>query len=273
MILFVLLSFLLLVVCSFSFAKGVRPVPPQQPEKQQPIHVPQQEPQPTQTQEPTKLPEPVKAPEPIKVPEPESQIVQVVPKKNNVVVNPILLELELLQAPVGRYSRYNGINTYDDIFKTYSKRFFTVAFDYMWFKAQAIIESNLKPNATSPVGAMGLMQIMPGTWKEITLKEKSITGGVWDPKWNIAGGIYYMSDIWSRWKTKRTWMDHLSFVLGSYNAGRGNIIKAQSLAGKKGMDTEVWVSIVSNLPAITGKHSTETIGYVNKIKQCRRDLR
>ena len=57
---------------------------------------------------------------------------------------------------------------YDDTFRKYSKRFFGVGFDWHYFKAQGLAESGLDPAAKSPVGARGVMQLMPGTsaWLE-----------------------------------------------------------------------------------------------------------
>jgi len=73
------------------------------------------------------------------------------------------------------------------------------------------------------------MQIMPKTFKEIKYKNPSIKGSAKQPKWNIAAGIYYDRSIWKLWKAKRPFIDRIAFMFGSYNAGKGNILKAQKI--------------------------------------------
>jgi membrane-bound lytic murein transglycosylase MltF len=165
------------------------------------------------------------------------------------------------------YERYNKVIKYDSYFKKYTKHCFGPGFDWRYFKSQAIAESNLNPDAKSHVGAKGIMQIMPRTFEEIKYKNPSIKGSALQPKWNIAAGIYYNRAIWRLWKAKRSFSDRLAFMFGSYNAGKGNILKTQKIAKSKGMDPNLWSSIEKNLINITGKHSKETIGYVNKINK------
>ena len=55
------------------------------------------------------------------------------------------------------FARYKRFTTYDQHFTKYSKRFFGVGFDWHYFKAQAVAESNLREDARSPVGAVGVM--------------------------------------------------------------------------------------------------------------------
>ena len=63
---------------------------------------------------------------------------------------------------------------YDELFKKYSKRYFGPAFDWRLFKAQAMAESNLSPAAKSGVGARGLMQLMPTTFREIQTRNPEL---------------------------------------------------------------------------------------------------
>lgn len=164
------------------------------------------------------------------------------------------------------YARYNRVKQYDRYFSKYSKRFFGPGFDWHLFKAQAIAESGLKASATSGVGAVGLMQIMPRTFAEIQGRNPAIKGNRLQPRWNIAAGIYYDRSLWKLWRAERPFQDRVNFMFGSYNAGKGNILKAQKVAEKQGLNPNLWESIVPALPKITGKRSHETITYVEKIE-------
>lgn len=172
----------------------------------------------------------------------------------------------------GDFSRYREVNQYDLYFHKYSKRYFGPAFNWLHFKAQAVAESNLNEDAKSAVGAEGLMQIMPRTYEEILRRNKTIKGSVYQPKWNIASGIWYNRDIWNRWSPKRTFQDKLDFMFSSYNAGRGHIINAQKKCNGQKYDPNSWECIEANLVKITGHHSEETIGYVHRIRDITSDL-
>ena len=120
---------------------------------------------------------------------------------------------------------------YDMYFKKYTKRYFGVGFDFRWFKSQAIVESSLRKNAKSWVGAKGLMQIMPRTFEEI--KEKNpYFKNVLEPRWNIAAGIFYDRRMYRFWKSDRPFLDKMGFALASYNAGAQNILKGQEVCQK-----------------------------------------
>ena len=177
----------------------------------------------------------------------------------------LIIVLVLIPCKLQAFERYNRVVKYDQYFSKYSKRYFGPGFDWRYFKAQAVAESRLKAGARSKVGAVGVMQIMPATFKEILKKNPSIKGTRKQPRWNIAAGIYYDRIIWKGWKAERSFKDRISFMLGSYNAGKRNIIKAQKIAQEKGFNPNLWASIEPALPGVTGRRSKETIGYVKKI--------
>jgi len=153
---------------------------------------------------------------------------------------------------------------YDQYFRKYTKRSFGAGFEWKWFKAQAIAESNLTANAKSWVNAKGIMQLMPKTFHEIKKKNPSFVD-INEPRWNIAAGIYYDRQLFKKWRAKRPFKDKLSFTFASYNAGFRNIMKAQKTAKKRGLNENLWHNIKSVAPKVIGWRHQETLGYVDKI--------
>ena len=154
---------------------------------------------------------------------------------------------------------------YDLLFKKYSKRYFGVAFDWRVFKAQAMAESGLSPDAKSGVGARGIMQLMPTTFHEIQTRNPELEC-IDHPEWNIAAGIGYDRSLWRLWTEHPTLEDRRNFMLGSYNAGRGTLLRAQSTAREKRLDSCVWRNIAEVAPSVKGWRYRETLQYVTKIE-------
>ena len=154
---------------------------------------------------------------------------------------------------------------YDDTFRKYSKRFFGPGFDWRLFKAQGMAESNLDPQAKSGVGARGVMQLMSTTYKEVQSKNPEL-GEINDPEWNIAAGIFYNRQLWKQWRNDSDEAHLGDFMLGSYNAGRSVLLRAQRIARERALDQRFWPSIQAVAPTVPRWRYTETLTYVERIK-------
>ena len=128
-------------------------------------------------------------------------------------------------------------------------------------------ESGLDAQAISPVGARGVMQVMPGTWTEI---QKAMGWRGISPHsapHNIFGGVWYqarMARIWSG--RDRALGEAYDLGLASYNAGAGTILKAQALCA----DARLWRAIAPCLAAVSGPaNARQTTDYVRLIAKWR----
>ena len=111
---------------------------------------------------------------------------------------------------------------YDHLFQHYAK-----AFKLPWklIKAQAWAESRFNPNALSPSGARGLLQLMPKT-------DMAIDGHIdaFDVEGNVKDGVQYDREQYDHLKEIPDICERLKFSLASYNGGRGWINLAMEIA-------------------------------------------
>ncbi len=143
-----------------------------------------------------------------------------------------------------------------EIFRKYGERYDV---DWLLMAAQGYQESRLNQSVRSHVGAIGVMQVMPATGKELKVGDiKKI-----DP--NIHAGVKYM-----RWMIDHyygdqpmTPLDKALFSFASYNAGPARIARLRTETQKRGFDPNIWFGNVENLAA--EKIGAETVTYVSNI--------
>jgi len=151
-------------------------------------------------------------------------------------------------------------NKYDNNFRKWSA-YYMPEVPWYWLKAQCWQESRLKPEAVSPVGAAGVCQFMPATWKDMQTR-LGFSGDPFIPDLNIQAAASYMKQLRNTWDRRgRESYQVNSLAMASYNAGTGNILKAQKLSG----DKRLWCEINPYLVQVTGRHHKETIDYVEVI--------
>ena len=131
--------------------------------------------------------------------------------------------------------------------------------DWLLMAAQGYQESQLNQAARSPVGAIGVMQVMPATGRELGV------GDIAEAEPNIHAGIKYM-----RWMIDEyygnepmTKLDKALFAYASYNAGAGRISQLRKEAARRGLDPNVWFHNVEYVAA--EKIGAETVTYVSNI--------
>ncbi len=121
---------------------------------------------------------------------------------------------------------------YDDYFRHYSQRYFGPFVDWRWFKAMAIAESQLNPQAHSIAGARGVMQLLPRTFEEMQVDNPN-WNDIHSPHWTIAAGIYYSLTLYQQWSGVPQGNDRILLTLASYNAGIQRVRYAYAIANHR----------------------------------------
>ncbi len=125
--------------------------------------------------------------------------------------------------------------------------------------AQGYQESRLDQNARSHVGAIGVMQVMPDTGKELKVGNISET----DP--NIHAGVKFVRTTIDRYYANEP-MDDLNkilFAFAAYNAGPGRVRQLRREAAARGLDPNVWFNNVERIAS--ERIGRETVTYVSNI--------
>jgi membrane-bound lytic murein transglycosylase MltF len=142
------------------------------------------------------------------------------------------------------------------LFRKYGDQY---SVDYLLVAAQGFQESGLDHTVRSPVGAIGVMQVMPATGKD--LKVGDITQ--LDP--NIHAGVKYVRFMIDNYFENER-IDRLNkglFAFASYNAGPNRIRQLRQEAAKRGLDPNVWFNNVEQIAS--ERIGRETVTYVSNI--------
>lgn len=161
---------------------------------------------------------------------------------------------------------------YDAMIRAAADKYLPPGWDWIRLKAQLCQESQLDPNARSPVGAEGIAQFMPGTWEEAKRKMPlPDDASPFMPEFAIPAMAWYDREMWNDWTNPaRTLLDRMHLAMASYNAGFGNVEHAQRLAG----GPVEYDAIMARLHDVTGNaNAAQTIGYIEHIERIAAELR
>jgi len=120
-------------------------------------------------------------------------------------------------------------------------------------------ESRLNQSAVSPVGAIGVMQVMPPTGRQMNV------GDIRQLEPNIHAGIKYMHHLMEVYfpTAPQDMVNRNLLTFASYNAGPNRIRRLRREAANRGLDPDVWFDNVEILAAET--IGRETVTYVSNI--------
>jgi len=173
----------------------------------------------------------------------------------NMKLNEYLRSTRYVQGTSGEAERrrYREVSP---IFQKYAPEY---GFDWMLVLAQGYRESRLDQNARSPGGAIGIMQLLPATGKEMDV------GDIRQADANVHAGVKYLRSMLERNFADATLEgeDQALFAFASYNAGPARIASLRAEAKQKGLDPDRWFDHVERIAA--RRIGRETVLYVRDI--------
>ena len=147
------------------------------------------------------------------------------------------------------------LSPYDELVKKYARQY---GQDWRLITAQMYQESKFDPEATSWVGARGLMQIMPVTGLELGFTD------LHDPEENIHAGVKYLSQLVNRFDPQIPIEERTRLALAAYNVGYGHVLDARRLAREKGWNPDKWFGHVEQAMRLLAKpayHKRSRYGF------------
>ena len=158
----------------------------------------------------------------------------------------------LAREPFRRFEQLAGL------FRTYGAQY---DFDWLMLASFAFQESGFDQNARSPVGAIGVMQVLPSTAADRAVGIPDIE----DLENNVHAGTKYLSVLRGHYfsDAEMDATERMLFTMAGYNAGPNRINRLRRVAEARGLDPNVWFNNVELVAAAqVGK---EPVNYVNNI--------
>lgn len=116
-----------------------------------------------------------------------------------------------------------------------------------WIREVMRVESAGRPRAVSRAGAIGLMQIMPGTWADLR-RAHGLGADPFRPRDNIFAGAAYLRQMYDRYRSVR-------LMLAAYNAGPGRT--DQHVSAGRQLPAETRAYLAALVPALSGAQPAE----------------
>ena len=154
--------------------------------------------------------------------------------------------------PFRRFEQLAGL------FRTYGAQY---DFDWLMLASFAFQESGFDQNARSPVGAIGVMQVLPSTAADRAVGIPDIE----DLENNVHAGTKYLSVLRGHYFSDEEMdaTERMLFTMAGYNAGPNRINRLRRVAAERGLDPNIWFNNVELVAA--AQVGAEPVNYVNNI--------
>ena len=158
----------------------------------------------------------------------------------------------LEREPFRRFEQLAGL------FRTYGARY---DFDWLILASFAFQESGFDQNVRSPVGAIGVMQVMPATAADRAIGIPDIE----DLENNIHAGTKYLYVLRGHYFSDEAMdpTERMLFTMAGYNAGPNRVNRLRRVAAARGLDPNVWFNNVELV--VAAQVGREPIVYVGNI--------
>ncbi|MES9996197.1 transporter substrate-binding domain-containing protein [Desulfovibrio aminophilus] len=145
-----------------------------------------------------------------------------------------------------------------DLMKHFQSYARTYGFDWLQTLAQGFQESRLDNTAVSHMGAVGIMQVLPSTGRDLGFAD------IRPAEYNIHAGVKYMNQLRRQFDGEAmTPENRFHFALAAYNAGPNRVKRLREMAAEDGLDPNVWFgSVEREALRVVG---LETVNYVRNI--------